>query len=94
MENAFHFGDFPQLSMITFDRVGGVDQAADLGRISKEGNQIFPVVFPRTDRHGIFVTPFLASWCKLAFGAFARDGLIGLLQIDQKDLAIVPGDIF
>jgi hypothetical protein len=50
-ENSSHFGDFPQLSMIIFDRVGSVYQAADLSRISKESNQLFPVVFPRSKLH-------------------------------------------
>ena len=36
-ENALGFGDFSQLAVIAFHRIGGVDQATDLSGIRKIG---------------------------------------------------------
>ena len=92
-KNAFRFGDFAQLTMVAFQRVGGVDQATDLRGISEEGRQILPVVFPGTDGDRIFVSPFVSELTQLRFCAFAGGGLIHGLQIEHESLAIRPGNI-
>jgi hypothetical protein len=38
-KNAFRCGDFAQLTMVAFHRVGGIDQAADLKTFAKDALQ-------------------------------------------------------
>ena len=59
-ENTFGFGDFAQLAVIAFHRIGGVDQAPDGGRIVEHRRQVIPVGFPGTDCYGILLAPAVA----------------------------------
>ena len=92
-KNAFGFGDFAQLTMVAFHRVGGIDQATDFGWKSEEGGQIFPVVFPGADGNRIFVTPLFSQLAEMGFSTFTSGSLIHLLQIEHESLAIRPSDV-
>ncbi len=93
-ENALGFGDLAELAMIAFHRVGGIDQATDLGGIREAGCQILPVILPGANRHRIFAIPFFSEFLEVGFGALAGGGRVNFLQLGQEGLAIVPGDIF
>jgi hypothetical protein len=36
-ENTFAFGHFPQLAVVAFDHIGGVDDLADFRRVLEKG---------------------------------------------------------
>jgi len=49
----FGLGHLAQLPVVAFDAIGRVDQPPDLGTILKHRRQIFPMRFPRANRHGV-----------------------------------------
>lgn len=60
-EDAFALRDFPELTMVVFDYVGGVNNLPDLRRLFKEGRRLGPVAFPRLGDQWILGAPFLAE---------------------------------
>ena len=93
-ESSFGFDHFANLAVVAFNGIGGIDQAADIRRIVKVGSQVFPIVFPGTDGHGILAAPLIAELDQVGFGCFPGGSLVDFFQIHHKGFAIRPGDIF
>src|SRR5690349_15716926 len=60
-KRAFGLGHLAQLPVIALDTIGGIDQPPYLGTILKHRRQIFPMRFPRANRHWVAGTPSLGQ---------------------------------
>ena len=76
--------------MVTLHRVGGVDNAANIGRIIEEGGEFRPVGLPGSDRSGVLATPGFSQALQVDVGLLAGRGLVDRLEVSDEGLAVFP----
>ena len=92
-EGPFGFGYFSQLTVETFDRVSGVNEAADLGAKVEHSAQALPVAPPVCDGRGIFFAPFFLQLVQGSkCGSFVR-GLVDMLEVCAKRAVILVTEV-
>ena len=92
-EGPFGFGCFSQLTVETFDRVRGVNEAADLGAKGEHGAQALPVAPPVCDGRGVFFAPFFLQLVQGSkCGSFVR-GLIDMLEVCAKRAVVLVVEV-
>ena len=85
-EGPLGFDDFAQLTMVTLDGVGGVDETTDFAGILKQSGQVFRVVFPSAYGHGVAVVPGFGQLQEVAFRLFSSCCLVDGFEVGDKPL--------
>jgi len=80
--------------VIAFNRVGCVDQTADIFWELEEGSQLLPVLQPGLDRCSVPVTPNLIQPQQVGVCFFTGGCLVDLLEIGQESFVIFPAGVF
>lgn len=79
--------------MEAFDDVGGVHDAANVLVEFEVGAQARPVALPRFDDLWISRTPFGGEPIQISLGLFYGSGLVDALQVFNKGLDILVGEV-
>lgn len=74
--------DLAQLAVVALNRVGCVNQVANLGREVEKDGQFGPVVFPGTHRNGILLTPLLTQLEQVGLGLSQGNRLVDAGESD------------
>jgi len=92
-EGPFGFGYFSQLTVEAFDRVSGVNEAADLGAKVEHSPQALPVAPPVCDGRGVFFAPFSLQLVQGSKGGSFVGGLIDMLEVCAKRAVVLVTEV-
>ena len=92
-ERAAILDDLPQTHVHRFNRIGRVDDLANVLRIREERGHSLPVCAPRFANGRELRVPLPGKLRELKFGFFAGPGAIDFLQVGGYFLALLPADI-
>lgn len=82
-----------KLAIVTLNRVGGVDQPANVGGVSEHRCQQLPVVLPRAHRQRVPVTPAFTQRQQRHFARFTGGSLVNTFEIGTEGVAIFLGHV-
>lgn len=88
-KNTFPLGHLSQLPVVALDYVRGVDEFANFRWVLEEGQELLPVVAPRTDNERIFGSPDFFEAIQFKQCSFFGCGFVNRLQVSGHFLEVL-----